>query len=340
MAKTAFATSDAQVKKLWEEKLYRDAKKESYFSRFMGTGEDSIVQENTILTKSQGDQVYFNIVMRLSGTGVTSGQALEGNEEKLTAYSFSVSLEEYAHAVRDNGPLDRQRAIFSIDEVSQSRLKDWGSEKIDQLIFDAAFASPTKIFYKTSSGLTSTGTAATAKAALTAADSKLTPAMISGMRVWAKTGGNRGYIPMRPVKVEGRSYYVLLVHPDCMYDLKTDATFAQAMREAEVRGPSNPLFQGATAIWDNVVIHEHENCTIASDGGGASVPWAKGLLLGAQGLVWAKGKNSPVSSEEFDYRREHGYGWGVIAKAGKATFNSKDYACQTVYLSRTDISSL
>lgn len=340
MAKTAFATSDAQVKKLWEEKLYRDAKKASYFDRFMGEGEDAICQTNTLLTKSKGDQIYFNIVMRLTGSGVTSGMQLEGNEEALTAYSFSVTLEEYAHAVRDRGPLDRQKAVFSIDDVSKSRLQDWGSEKIDQNIFDAAFDSPTKIFYKTSSGVTSTGTAATAKTALRAADSKLTPAMISTLKAWAVTGGNRSYIPMRPVRVEGRSYYVLLVHPDCMYDLKVDSTFTQAMREAEVRGPSNPLFQGATAIWDGVVVHEHENCPVASDGGAGAETWAKGLFMGAQALVYAKGGNSPVRDEEFDYGRQHGFGWGIMCKAGKPKFNSKDYACQAVYLCRTNISGL
>lgn len=340
MAKTTFSTSNNLTKKLWEEKLFRDAVKESYFANFMGRTSSAVCQTNEALTKSQGDKVTFGIRMRLAGAGVTSGQALEGNEENLTTYDFSVSLEEYAHAVRDAGPLDRQRAMFSIDEESEMALKDWMTEKIDSLLFTSLLGTSTKIFYKTSSGVTSTGTANTAKTALTSADSKLTPAMISAIRAWAVTGGNRGQTPLRPVRIDGRDYFLLLVHPDVMYDLKVDSTFAQARRDAEVRGKENPIFSNASAIWDGVIIQEHENVTTATDGGGASVPWATCSFMGAQALVWAWGERPKVVQKDFDYDREHGYAISMIAKAGKPSFNSKDYGSVAVYLARTNIAGL
>lgn len=78
MSKTSFATSDALTKKVWQEKLFRDVEKASYFSRFMGSTADSLVQTETSLEKSKGDRVTFGIRMRLSSPGVTSGQVLEG----------------------------------------------------------------------------------------------------------------------------------------------------------------------------------------------------------------------------------------------------------------------
>jgi N4-gp56 family major capsid protein len=343
MAKTAFSTSNALTKKAWEERLFRDMKKESYFSRFMGQGKDNLVQEKTNLAKGKGDNITFGIRMRLSGNGVTSNQQLEGNEEKLTTHSFNTSLEEYAHAVRDAGPLDRKRAMFSIDEESVDALKDWGSEKIDALQFAAILESATKNFYQTTAtGVTATGTPATAKGALVAAESKLTMNMISFIKTNAKTGGNRSYIPLRPVKVMGKKYYVLLVHPDSLYDLKqNDSAFNQAMREAEIRGKENPLFTGATAIVDGVVIHEHENCTIGSDAGsGSNVPYSIGHFMGAQALVFAWGKRPVVVSKEFDYDREHGYAWDMICATDKPVFNSQDYGSLAVYLSRTNVSGV
>lgn len=338
MGKTTFATDDALTKKLWEEKLYRDAVKESYFSRFMSEGSESIVTVKNALTKQKGDDITIGIRMKLSGAGVTEGQALEGAEEALTTYHSHVTLHQYRHAVRDNGALDRQRAMFDIDSESKSALQDWGSEKIDKLAFDAILSSPTLVFYKTSSGSTSTSTAATAKAALTAADGKITPAMVSYIKAYAKTGGGRTYVPLRPVKVDGKSYYVLLVHPDCMYDWKTDPTYIQSVREAEVRGPTNPLFSGSVAIWDGVVIHEHENCTTATDGGSGAIAWAKGVFMGAQALAWAWGKREEVIQKNFDYENEHGYAWGIIAGTAKPVFNSLDYGSFGVYLARTQIS--
>lgn len=341
MAKTAFSTNDALTKKLWEEKLFRDTVKETYFAKFQGESADSLIQVKTELEKSKGDRITFGIRMRLQGAGVTSGQILEGNEERLTTYDYSLTLERYRHAVRDAGALDRQRVAFSIDEESVAAIKAWGAEKQDQLMFDALTDSPSNIFYKTSSGVLRTGTVATAKSALTLADSKLTPAMISYLKAWAKTGGGRtnALTPLRPVKVDGRSYYILLVHPDNMYDLKIDSTFTQALREAEIRGPQNPLFQGATAIWDGVVIHEHENIPIAADAGsGANVPWAHAVFMGAQSGLLAWGARPEVIDENFDYKEEHGYAWAMTMRAGKPKFDNKDYGCFAVFLSRTNVS--
>jgi N4-gp56 family major capsid protein len=326
MAKTSFATDNALVKKAWEEKLFRDAAKDAYFNRFMGAGADSIVQTNSKLEKDKGDKVTFGIRMRLTGSGVTSGTVLEGKEEKLVTYDYSVSLEQYRHAVRDNGEIDRKRAMFSIDDESESALKTWGAEKIDGLCFNAITASPTKIFY--GGDATSTSDIAT--------DDKITPALISKVKTWCLGGGGRAQTPLRPVRINGKNHFVLLVHPDVMFDLKQDSTFSQALREAEVRGKENPLFNGSAAIWDGVVIHEHENVPITTTWN-TNVPGAQCVLMGAQSLVWAWGKRPTVVSKTFDYDNEHGYAWGFIGAVGKPKFNSVDYGSVGVYVARTQI---
>ncbi len=339
MAKTSFSTDNALTKKVWEEKLFRETLKISYFTKFMGEDQDSLVYVKTNLEKDQGDKITFGIRNRLTGAGVTSGQTLEGNEEALSSYDYSLSLEQYRHAVRDNGAMSRQRAMFDIDVEAEAAIKDWGAEKIDSNCFNAILSSPTKVAYLTSSTAYAVADDfATAKAALTTS-SLLVPNFISYVKTLAKTGDNRAFTPLRPVKVKGRSYYILLVHPDAMYDLKTNSSFQQAMREAEVRGPENPLFEGATAIWDGVVVHEHENVTIGTDAGaGTNVPYVQAVLMGAQALCWAWGRRPEVIQETFDYGNEHGYAIDMICKAGKPVFNSKDYGSIGIGLARTNIS--
>ena len=343
MAKTAFSTSNALTKKLWDEKLFRDTVKMSYFVKFMGKDSNALCQTNEMLTKSYGDKITFGIRMRLGGAGVISGQTLEGKEEALTTHDFSVLLERYRHAVRDRGQLDRQRAMFSIDVESEAALKDWGAEKIDQLCFNtligtASSTYATRIFYSASGTLSTTATAATAVTATEASD-KLTPDLISYAKTWALTGGNRGQTPLRPIRINGKKYFVLLVHPDCMYDLKTDSQFSQARREALERSKDNPIFSGSEAIWDGVVIHEHENVPIArTAGAGGAVPFARNVLMGAQSLVWAWGQRPQVVEKDFDYGEEHGFAWGMTAAPGKPKFNSKDYGSVGVYTARTRIS--
>ncbi len=338
MAKTAFATGNALTKKLWEKKLFEDAVKESYFlPRFGGVDSTtSIVMIKNDLTKSKGDNITYAIRMRLDGAGVTSGEALEGNEESLTTHSDSVSLEEYANAVRDRGPLDRQRVAFSIDQTSMDAIKDWGTEKIDQLIFTAIELSPTR-FFSRQSGTISKGTS-TPAASIEATDT-LTPGLISFTKTWCQTGGARTQTPLRMVNVDGKMYYVLLVHPDVLYDLEIDSTFAQARREAEVRSKENPIFTGAYAIWNGVVIHSHENVALSTTfGSGGAVAGSKNSFMGAQAVVWANGMPATVVSKEFDYGREHGFAFKMINGTEKPTFNSKDYGVVAVYTARTNVS--
>lgn len=329
MAETAFATDNPLTKKAWEEKLFRDTVKESYFAKFEGKGADALLQVKTKLEKEKGDQITFGIRKRLTGAGVTGNTTLEGQEEALATADFSVTLERYRHAVKDDGELTRQRAMFSIDEESVAALKDWGVEKIDALRFAALTAAPTKSFF---------GGTATATAELTA-DDKLTLALISKIKTWAKTGGNRSQTPLRPVKINGKKYFVLLCHPDALFDLKQTAEFQQAMREAEVRGKENPLFNDAVAVWDGMILHEHENMPIATNYGvGADVAGAQCQLMGAQSLVWAWGKRPKVVHETFDYKEKNGYAWAITAKAGKPKFDSKDYGSVALFVARTQIS--
>jgi len=335
MAKTAFATDNALTKKAWDEKLYRDTIKEAYFARFMSDSNRSIIQTKEELTKSKGDNITFGIRMRLKGAGVTSGQTLEGNEEKLTTHDFGLSLERYRHAVRDNGSLDRQRTMFSIDTEAVDAIKDWGSEKVDQLCMDALTTSPTR-YFSIQSGTVTTSTT-DPSASVTASD-KITPKFISQVKTWALTGGNRTQTPLRPIRINGKNYFILLLHPDSMFDIKLDSTFAQARRDALERSKDNPIFTGSEAIWDGVVIHEHENVPIATTWGGASVAGSKSIFMGAQSLVWAWGERPKVVSATFDYEEEHGFGWGMTSKAGKPVFNSKDFGSIACYTARTQIS--
>jgi len=341
--KTTFSTSNANTKKLWEERLFRDVEIESYFvSRFMGEDENSLVQVQTNLTKSQGDQITFGLVANFTGDGVTEGQILEGNEEALVSYDYSISLGQYRHGTRTKGKLDVQRAMFSITEASRSKLKIWQAEKIDKLLVAALLASPTKVLYRdgAAGAFSGTSTASTAKTALVAANSKLTPNFISALRVWAKTGGKGQTYRVRPVKMEGQDWYILLVPPAAMYDLRIDSTFQTAQKDAMERGKNNPLFRGATAVWDNVVIHESERISLFTDGGGASVVGAFGALMGAQSLVWAWGDRPSVVQRDFDYGNEQGYATEMIAKAGKPKFNSLDYGCVGVCVACTDVTTV
>lgn len=338
MAKTTILTGATDAKLAYEEKLFREMLIESELAPLMGEGPDSVIQTKTQLERASGETIMFHLIKKLKGKGITgtSGLALEGREEKLDTVSTSLTLEEYANAVRDKGPLDRKRAFWDLDVEARTALKNWGTEKIDELCFEALFATAlTKIFYAGS---------ANAIATLTSSD-KLTVDLLSKAKPWLLTGGNRSQNPIRPIMIGGKRYFMYMTHPDATYDLRQDSAYQQAMREAEVRGKENPLFTGAEAVWDGFIIRTSERIPIAKTGGsGGDVPYAQGVILGAQSLLWAWGMRPEIRAEEFDYGREHGFAFDMICKAGKPKFDitgtgtAKDYGCVGLYTARTSIS--
>lgn len=337
MSKTFFATNDDLTIKAWHEQLFREIMMESFFSKFMDSKGTSIVHVANELAKGEGDEVTFGIRLKLQGDGQESEDGnitLEGREEALRTRAFKVRLKEVGHAVRDKGPMARQRVKFSIDEESRAALLDWSAEKIDQDIFNALYAKAfTKNFY---------GGAATKNSELIAG-SKITPMLLSKAKAWAETGGHRSQPPIKPVKVSGKPYYVVLLHPDCLFDLKQDSTFQQWMREAEARGSSNPLFTGAVAMVDGLVIHSHERVVIGTNGGSGAIPYAKNVLLGAQALAYAWGKDKPkIVAKKFEYDREHGYAINWISGCGRVEFKfdgstDKDYGVVGIETARTNL---
>ncbi len=344
---SAAITTNVLTKQLWIEKMFREQIVESYFMpRFAGDGENNMVQTNTDLSKTRGDRMYFGIDFKLTGAGITGAGTLEGNEEKISDSSWTIYLEQYRHAVRDDGAMSRQRKLYDIDAISKDRITSWGGEKIDSLIFDALGpGTGAQYLYQTSGTNTYSVTQATAEAAVTSAD-KLNLDFLSFLKTFAKTGHGRDFNPIQPVKVDGKEYYILLVHPDCLYDLRVDSQFQQAMREAQVRGDSNPLFKGATALWDGVVIHEHERVpTKVSGDGSYTTNAAECYFLGKQAVVWAWGERPSLVNETFDYGNEHGYAWSMIAKADTPYFtwpNGSNYrnGSLIVPMARTAISDI
>ena len=337
MSKTGFTTSSNETKKLWDEALFRDAYKDAYFTRFMG-GSDSIVHEKTQLEKDRGDRIRFGLVDRVDGNGVSEGQTLEGNEDSLSSSTFDLTLTQWRYGIRDDGAMSRQRAMFSITDETRNAIKGRLSEKVDKLCFDAVTASPTKIMYRDGGVNMITSTEATAIAGIEATD-KIDVSMISFVKAWAKTGGNRAQVPLRGVKINGKEHYILLISPDQEYDLKQDTDWIAAQQYANIRGNDNPLFTGAIGMWDNVIVHVHENVPLTTTwGGSGAVKGAKAVFMGAQSLVWAWGQRPQTNMQKFDYDNEVAYSVSMIYGVGKPTFNSVDYGSIAFYTARTAIS--
>jgi len=196
----------------------------------------------------------------------------------------------------------------------------------------------TRVFYSTDGATPlSTATAATAKTALT------TNSLI--FRSWCLTLRRRRRRESKNVcshsayKVDGKDYYIMVVHPDCLYDLMNNTTFQTAMREALERGKDNPIFAGAKAITsDGVIIHESEFVATGTDAGaGSNVPWAKCVFFGLKPCSLS-GEEHRLCHEGLRLRRPDRYGLEFHRRLQEACVHSLDFGSFGVYLARTNIS--
>lgn len=318
----------------WAKELQVEVGKEIYFSKFMGEGPGSAIHVKQV-EEGVGKDVTFGLVLQLAGSAITGDSTLEGNEQSLSTYSNTVSLNQKRLAVRDTGKFENSKVLYNFRSTALDLLKQQYAELIDADIFSALTATTgTHAFYRADASA-SVYANADPKAALNAADS-ISLNDISAMKTIAKLGGAANY-KIRPVRVDGKEYYILIVHPEVAYDLFTLADWQTAQREANVRGDENPLFKGALGIWDGVVVHSHEGISTFNDGGGASVKGSRNIFMGAQAACFADNSSMNWIEKTFDYGNQLGISAGKIYGVDIADYNNKDYGVIQYMTARTDL---
>lgn len=355
---------DAMRPEIWGKEVWKDAMDNMYFSQNGMMGKDkndtnAIIWVNKELSKVKGDTVTVPLTTKLSGNGVSGDNELEGNEEAISAYSESILIDQKRFAVRLTGVLDEQKNAYDMRADAKNKLSIRLQEFIERQIF-LKLAGVTNVTLTDIAGVV-VGTdcawsntpdyipdADTAAgygdrylgadfvfgATSLATTDLLTPSLISRAKIKAKVASPK----VLPLRIKGKDYYVMFIHPYQAFDLKNNATYAQAQREAAARGGENPIFTGALGVWDGVVVHEHEyvpwlDVSVAGHsfrGAAAGTDFAvdacRALLCGRQAIAYVQAKNKKQWVEKaFDYDNKTGFATGLIGGIQKVMFNSKEY---------------
>lgn len=117
--------------KLWSKKLFQEALKQTWASKFMGKSSNSLIQIVEDTQKGPGDRIRLPLRMQLSGSGIEGDGTLEGNEEALSTYYDDLLINQLRHAVRSEGKMSEQRVPFSVREEARMGLQDWWADRID-----------------------------------------------------------------------------------------------------------------------------------------------------------------------------------------------------------------
>lgn len=103
MATTQYGVNHPLAVKLWSRKLFQEALKQCWLSKFMGKDAKSAIQIQNDTKKGPGDRIRIGLRMQLTGQGILGDSTLEGNEEALTTYTDDILINQLRHAVRSDG---------------------------------------------------------------------------------------------------------------------------------------------------------------------------------------------------------------------------------------------
>ena len=309
---TTVATGATEAARAWADDIWLELPEAVFWGPYLKEDVNSIIEVKKNLEATPGETITFTLARQLSSAGVTGDARQEDNEEAVSWYSNTITINQFRNAVRLSGRMSEKRTAFSQRRVAKQLLKDWLAAFIDNRIFTTMATSPTRAIY---------GGTATSTATIATGD-YLSLALITR----GKTLARKVTPQIFPVNVEGGDYFLLTVSPDALLDLQTyDPAWAQAQREAQIRGASNPLFTGAEGIWDRVVIRSSTRVPLATDwGAGGNINGSENMLFGRQAGIWAWGKKPEWVEQSFDYLNKTGFCIGAILEIAKATFNSQD----------------
>jgi N4-gp56 family major capsid protein len=314
---------------VWRKELFEDVRDNLYMQRFMGTGPENMVQELTDLKKERGSNINIGLGMKLSGAGITGDNTLEASEETMADYDEDVAIDQLRNAVRMTGNMDEKKSAYDMRSSAKARLADWFAEQIDYEIVNKACGNTAATFSNTPTVAAATRSVFAGGAAAVA---NITTAMKMDTKVLdkAKQVAVLASPKIRPIRVNGKQYYVAILHPYDALNLRQDPVWNQAQREANIRGEDNPIFTGALGTYNGIVIHEHEYVYRTNDGDTAAYV-ARNVLCGQQAVVFAWGKPVNWVEKSFDYENKWGIAVGAIFGVIKPIFNSLDYGVVTMF---------
>lgn len=352
------ATSDWGVNhplavKAWSRKLYHDVIGESFVGKFMGKSDTSLFQIKSELSKDAGDKVTFGLRSLLTGNGIQGDNTLEGNEEALVTYNDSLFINQLRHAVRSGGKMSEQRVPFSVREEARMALQDWWIERLETSVAnhltgntdqaDTRYTGNNATVAPTASSRIIVGGGEGTEASLSATTTHaIKMSDLDKAVAIAKTAVSGGRQRIRPIRVDGKSMYVVFLHPDQIRQLRADASTAGNffdIQKAQLQGgkiSDNPILTGGEFVYNGCIVHEWSYLPNVASSVTSNTSYRRGVFCGAQSLAIAfgggtTGTNASWEEDLFDYGNQLGVSGGMIFGTKKTVFNSIDFG--TIVLS-------
>ena len=368
------ATYASAVKREIVRRMEQEAQYSSYFEKFTGEIDKfNRVPNSVVVRKSElregGDSMIIPMKTNISITPVYGDTTLLGTEASQELYKLEVKVNQWRASVA--GPKGNQnfrikylnmlqqmkpdlvRAISREQDADHFRALNEGYS----LNLTATTASDglgmTKYYHHKIYGVGETYAIDNNAASLDVwarASSATTPGTIGSTDVLdldaidaIKAIGKTQKIAT--LNLEGGMWWVLLVHPNAIYNIQTANSNAwrAGVETAAERGKTNPFFTGAVWAYNGIILHEHPDVpSILGNGDGTITFGYKdnntaevkcSYLLGQNALGFAEGSDMQIIPETYDYKNVNSIGAAQINGIARFDF-AKDDGNMSTFISQ------
>jgi len=275
---------DYAVPELWNLKLYKEAQRKMFWSKFEGEeGSGMPVIRKDDLAKDAGDVIHINTIKQLTGAGVTGASTLEGSEEKVSMAQTDLSVDWVRHGVAITRR-SKKRVNFDFLGTASVLLSGWLAEQADDAIFTAFGTATTALFAND----------ATSTATLDATDTLGTDELD---KIKTYLDDNLA-TPLR-IDGDGNNYYGIVVHAYDAYNLRQDSAWKEAQRDANLRGDVNPLFSGSMGVYNGMIV-------FVNKGVANTASKSKCIAFGGESIFRGYGEMPSFQAQNHDYNFENG----------------------------------
>jgi N4-gp56 family major capsid protein len=216
-----------------------------------------------------GNAVAFTIFSALSNATGVLGETADPTSETMAKTQKTVTMYEYGKVITTSRKI-RVTSFANID-LSAGRVVGDNMGKSVDLIARAAYDSCTVAAYvKYASGTAASSVLSTS--VLTAAHFRLARNRLARNDV---------------IKPDGR-FYIAIVHPDCVYDLR-NATGAGTWRAPKEYADPADIYNGEIGEFEGFRVIETTNCKVETDGASGTVDLYTTYFFGYQACGYAEG---------------------------------------------------
>lgn len=235
---------DSDVPEIWEKRLRHDASRKSFWgSKKGGEGSEKPIIEKEDFVNQAGDVIHIQVMSELYGPGVTGESTLRGNEDKLATAQFNVSVDWLRKAVAVTKKVKKEVNFDTIQETRR-RLSNWLARELDRQVFSNLLTNTSNTEY--AGNATSTATLGD--------DDTFTTQELDRIKL---TMDRIGAIPLSVDNAGGMEtyHYGVVISEIDEYNLRGDDRWLDAVKVAQARSESNPIFTGRPVEWNGLLVY-------------------------------------------------------------------------------------